>query len=433
MYSLMFWRLQRGNNALRLLSSYFWSTLVLLRITIRVIQFSFTFLHFLSDHLWVLKVNFSSVLAQPLRDYPRYSDAAELPHIPKAFRMDYMKMERSFKVFVHPHKTTACDKTRKIDGRYGSEGFFYQNLNQSRFLTRDPDKANLFLIPTSCHSLPAEGRSVDERAIAVQHFVNSLISEYPYWNRTLGADHFFITCADIQVTASERIWNLMKNSIRVMCSPSYNVEYVPHKDVSLPQSLQPFNVSVSQIMPPLNAFIAPTTEPLTLPAAKYNMKSRAILGFWRGLKENYIRKSLVNAWENDSELDIKEIQTEANTTEIRRLYHEKFHSSKFCICPGGPQIDGAIAVAIHYGCVPVIMSDYFDLPFNDILDWKKFSVILKESDVDGLKRILLNIPDQDYKVLQTNTVMVQDHFQWNLPPVRLDAFHMVMYELWLRR
>ena len=148
---------------------------------------------------------------------------------------------------------------------------------------------------------------------------------------------------------------------------------------------------------------------------------------------------MVNAWENDSELDIKEIQTEANTTEIRRLYHEKFYSSKFCICPGGPQIDGAIAVAIHYGCVPgdrsillsylllyciikpffcnlfpkqsvylsaVIMSDYFDLPFNDILDWKKFSVILKESDVDGLKRILLNIPDQDYKVLQTNTVMV---------------------------
>nr|TKR78510.1 hypothetical protein D5086_0000280750 [Populus alba] len=385
------------------------------------------------------------VLAQPWRDYPRYSDAAELPHIPKAFRMDYMKMERSFKVFVYPHKTTACDKTRKIDGRYGSEGFFYQNLNQSRFLTRDPDKVNLFLIPTSCHSLPAEGRSVDERAIAVQHFVNSLISEYPCWNRTLGADHFFITCADIQVTASERIWNLMKNSIRVMCSPSYNVEYVPHKDVSLPQSVQPFNVSVSQIMPPIYAFIAPTTQPLTLPAAKYNMKSRyryllcpwTILeqeySFWRGLKENYIRKSLVNAWENDSELDIKEIQTEANTTEIRRLYHERFYSSKFCICPGGPQIDGAIAVAIHYGCVPVIMSDYFDLPFNDILDWKKFSVILKESDVDGLKRILLNIPDQDYKVLQTNTVMVQDHFQWNLPPVRLDAFHMVMYELWLRR
>jgi hypothetical protein len=57
---------------------------------------------------------------------------------------------------------------------------------------------------------------VDERAIAVQHFVNSLISEYPYWNRTLGADHFFITCADIHVIASERIWNLMKNLLCIL-------------------------------------------------------------------------------------------------------------------------------------------------------------------------------------------------------------------------
>ncbi|KAJ6289323.1 hypothetical protein OIU76_025187 [Salix suchowensis] len=336
---------------------------------------------------------------------------AKLFHTPEDFNVDYMEMEKNFKIFVYPHNTTICDEPRKPDGEYASEGLFFENLYQSRFLTKDPDKAHLFLIPTYCHSLPAEGRSVNERSMAMVDFVMSLISEYPYWNRTLGADHFFVTCSDIHVTATARIVNLMKKSIRVVCSPRYDVEYVPHKDVSLPQSVQPFDVS----------------------AAGSDTRERSILGFWRGLKENYIRKSLVNAWVNDTELDIKEIETEASTREIRRLYHEKFYSSKFCICPGGPQIDGAIAVAIHYGCVPVIMSDYFDLPFNDILDWKKFSVILKESDVHGLKRILLNIPDQEYQVLQTNTVMVRDHFQWNLPPVRLDAFHMVMYELWLRR
>lgn len=27
---------------------------------------------------------------------------------------------------------------------------------------------------------------------------------------------------------------------------------------------------------------------------------------------------------------------------------------------------------------------------------------------------------------------VQKHFQWNSPPVKYDAFHMVMYDLWLR-
>ncbi|KAJ6419203.1 hypothetical protein OIU84_029338 [Salix udensis] len=144
-------------------------------------------------------------------------------------------MERKFKIFVYPHNTSSC---RTLDDEYGNEGLFYLNLNQSRFLTKDPEKAHLFLIPISCHSLPA-GRSEDERAIAVEDFVKSLISRYPYWNRTLGADHFFVTCADISVTATTRITNLVKNSIKVMCAPSYNDEYVPHKDVSLPQRVPP--------------------------------------------------------------------------------------------------------------------------------------------------------------------------------------------------
>jgi len=88
-----------------------------------------------------------------------------------------------------------------------------------------------------------QGKSEDERATAVEDFVKSIISQYPYWNRSLGADHFFISCADIDVTATARIANLMKNSIRLVCSPTYNHEYVPHKDVSLPQNVQPFDVS----------------------------------------------------------------------------------------------------------------------------------------------------------------------------------------------
>jgi hypothetical protein len=42
-------------------------------------------------------------------------------------------------------------------------------------------------------------------------------------------------------------------------------------------------------MPPLYAFIAPTTQPLTLPAAKYNMKSRYryLLCPWIILEQEY--------------------------------------------------------------------------------------------------------------------------------------------------
>ncbi|KAL6552108.1 hypothetical protein OROGR_008262 [Orobanche gracilis] len=80
----------------------------------------------------------------------------------------------------------------------------------------------------------------------------------------------------------------------------------------------------------------------------------------------------------------------------------------------------------------MILSNYYDLPFNDILNWHKFSVVLKEKDVYQLKQILKNITHDEFVTLHNNLVKVQKHFQWNNPSLSNDAFHMVMYELWLR-
>ena len=53
----------------------------------------------------------------------------------------------------------------------------------------------------------------------------------------------FTSCHDLHVASTERILHLMKNSIRVDCtSATYNAEYVPHKDISLPLSGLPFDL-----------------------------------------------------------------------------------------------------------------------------------------------------------------------------------------------
>lgn len=55
----------------------------------------------------------------------------------------------------------------------------------------------------------------------------------------------------------------------------------------------------------------------------------------------------------------------------------------------------------------VILSDYYDLPFNDILDWRKFAVVLRERDVYDLKQILKNIPQSEFVSLHNNLVKVK--------------------------
>lgn len=332
-------------------------------------------------------------------------------HFPKVFRLNYAEMLKRFKVYVYSDgdPKTYYQTPRKLTGKYSSEGYFFQNLKESNFVTDDPDQADLFFIPISCHKMRGKGISYENMTIIVQNYVESLMAKYPYWNRTLGADHFFVTCHDVGVRATEGLPHLVKNSIRVVCSPSYDVGFIPHKDVALPQILQPF----------------------ALPAGGNDIENRTTLGFWAGHRNSKIRVILARVWENDTELDISNNRINRATGHLE--YQKRFYRTKFCICPGGSQVNSArIADSIHYGCIPVILSNYYDLPFNDVLNWHKFAVVLKEKDVYQLKQILKKITQEEFVTLHNNLVKAQKHFQWNSPPLSHDAFHMVMYELWLR-
>ncbi|KAK8941774.1 putative glycosyltransferase [Platanthera guangdongensis] len=332
-------------------------------------------------------------------------------HSPEIFHSSYAEMESKFKVYIYPDgdPNTYYQTPRKLTGKYASEGYFFQNIRESRFHTEDPNQADLFFIPISCHKMRGKGISYDNMTIIVQNYVEGLIRKYPYWNRTLGADHFLVTCHDVGVRAFEGLPLLIKNSIRVVCSPSYNVGFIPHKDVALPQVLQPF----------------------ALPSGGNDVVNRTILGFWAGHRNSKIRVILAHIWENDTELAISNNRISRAIGEL--VYQKQFYKSKFCICPGGSQVNSArIADSIHYGCVPVILSDYYDLPFQDILDWRKFALVLKEKDVYQLKSILMSISEEGFVSLHKGLVEVQKHFEWHSPPVPFDAFHMIMYELWLR-
>ncbi|XP_052197996.1 probable glycosyltransferase At5g03795 isoform X2 [Diospyros lotus] len=258
-------------------------------------------------------------------------DLSDVYHLPGIFRLNYAEMEKKFKVYIYPDgdPNTFYQTPRKLTGKYASEGYFFQNIRESRFRTDDPYRADLFFIPISCHKMRGKGTSYENMTIIVQNYVESLISKYPYWNRTLGADHFFVTCHDVGVRATEGVPFLVKNSIRVVCSPSYDVGFIPHKDVALPQVLQPF----------------------ALPAGGNDIENRTTLGFWAGHRNSKIRVILAREWENDTELDIS--NNRINRAAGPLLYQKRFYRTKYCICPGGSQVNSArIADSIHYGCIP---------------------------------------------------------------------------------
>ncbi|KDP29999.1 hypothetical protein JCGZ_18766 [Jatropha curcas] len=314
----------------------------------------------------------------------------EVFHSPRAFEKDYNYMKRNLKIFVYPIDGYCHDPIRhfgfehaKFEPMHYTERTFFNNLVDSQFFTANPDQAHLFFIPINC----LQGANMRD---TIQDFVQSLILKYPYWNRTSGADHFFVACHDTHVKATEAI-PLLKNSIRVVCSPSSDAEYIPGKDVSL-QHIQPF----------------------LSPSGGKGVENRTFLGFWVGTVDSILRRGLVSLWNADNVLHIQNNHMGKNGSKqiIYGFGHEKFYWSKFCICPRafGPYasqlVATRIALSIHYGCVPVILDENFAPPFSDILNWQKFSVMLEKRNVHNLKEILQRIPDDEYEALQKNTVEV---------------------------
>lgn len=80
---------------------------------------------------------------------------ADVIHFPNIFHLNYMEMEKNFKIYVYPDgdPNTFYQTPRKLTGKYASEGYFFQNIRESRFLTHDPEQAHLFFIPISCHKM----------------------------------------------------------------------------------------------------------------------------------------------------------------------------------------------------------------------------------------------------------------------------------------
>ncbi|XVF06611.1 hypothetical protein REPUB_Repub06bG0064200 [Reevesia pubescens] len=344
--------------------------------------------------------------------YGNYINNTEVYHDKDLFLEDYKDMNMSLKIYVYPHSTDEpfANVLLPVDydpkGHYASELYFKKVLSKSHFITKNPSEADLFFMPFSIVEMRHDPRIGPE---GIQDFIKDYIynisHKYPYWNRTDGADHFYVACHSIGRFAMDKVFEAKFNVIQVVCSSSYFVAgYIPHKDASMPQ------IWPRQGDPP-----------------NFASSKRKQLGFFAGTINSLARLALLKVWGNDTDIL-------AHFGRLRTPDADQLLGSKFCLHVKGFEVNTArVADAINYGCVPVILANHYDLPFGDILNWESFSVVVHYMDIPVLKNILQRIRLEEYSLLQSNTLKVRKHFQWNDPPIDYDAFYMTMYELWLRR
>ena len=87
-----------------------------------------------------------------------------------------------------------------------------------------------------------------------------------------------------------------------------------------------------------------------------------------------VRDLLFQLLENEEDVIIKH---GAQSRESRREATRGMHTSKFCLHPAGDTPSACrLFDAIVSLCIPVVVSDYIELPFEDVIDYRKVAIFV---------------------------------------------------------
>ncbi|XP_067105668.1 exostosin-2 [Osmerus mordax] len=82
-------------------------------------------------------------------------------------------------------------------------------------------------------------------------------------------------------------------------------------------------------------------------------------------------------------------------------YPHILQESSFCVVLRGARLGQAtLSDVLQAGCVPVILADSYILPFSEVLDWKRASVVIPEDKLPEMYTILKSIPHKQVEEMQ---------------------------------
>lgn len=113
-------------------------------------------------------------------------------------------------------------------------------------------------------------------------------------------------------------------------------------------------------------------------------------------------------------------------------------SSKFCLnIAGDTPSSNRLFDAIASHCVPVIISDEIELPYEDVLDYSEFCIFVRASDAVGSKGYLLNllrgIKQEEWTKMWEKLKAIAGQFEYQHPSRPNDAVDMIWQTVYRKK
>lgn len=163
--------------------------------------------------------------------------------------------------------------------------------------------------------------------------------------------------------------------------------------------------------------------------------NRTLLLFFQGTvkrkQAGWIRKKMKEMFKGDADVFFEDIRPTVETLQTASI---GMRSSKFCLHPAGDTASSCRlfdAIASH--CIPVIVSDNLDLPFENELNYKEFCLFVSSTDAvkEGyMLKLLRSIEKDKWMMMWRKLLSMEHHFQFHIPAFRDDAVGMLWDQIY---
>ncbi|KAF3445566.1 hypothetical protein FNV43_RR10742 [Rhamnella rubrinervis] len=306
-----------------------------------------------------------------------------------------------------------------LRGQWGTQVKIHWLLLRSRFRTRKKEEADLFFVPTYVKCVHMLG-GLDDNQIN-ETFVK-VLSQMPYFRLSGGRNHIFVFPSGNGAHFFSSWATYINRSIIL----------TPEGDRTDKKETSSFNTWKDIIIPGnvgddgMSTIMVTIGQPLPLSKRKY------LANFLGRAQEKVGRLQLIELGKQfPDKLESPDLKFTTPYKLERTEYFEHLRNAKFCLVPRGESSwTLRFFESFFVECVPVILSDQIELPFQNVIDYTQISIKWPATQIGPeLLEYLESIPDEDILRMIRNGRKVKCLWVYAPESASCSAMEAIMWEL----
>jgi len=303
---------------------------------------------------------------------------------------DFSRCKNGFKIYLYPRQVSVSAPYAKI----------LSVVEKSVYLTTNPQEACVFIPPID---------TLDQDVLSKDYVpdVDKKLSNLPYWNG--GRNHLLFN--QYSGTWPDYSEDLKFIQQAMLVKSSMSIDWIRYGfDVSMP--LFPKDHPQSGGLP---GYLNQASN--SIPSKRHYLLAFKGKRYLNGIGSD--TRNILYHINNGKDIVLlttckhgkgwEKIQDERcsldNAAYDKHDYHKLLYNSTFCLVPRGRRLGSfRFLESLQATCIPVLLSNNYELPFSEVIDWNKVVIW-------GDERLLLQVPAMVRSISQTQILAMRQQSQ----------------------